>query len=261
MVAGQGSSSNAGVTVALPVYNEERILVANTRRLMAHLDMLGVPYQILIGSNGSTDATAGLAETLHRADSRIDWFHLPERGVGLAFREFVRRARHPFLISLDMDLSADLVFVNHAVALSATHDIVVGSKKLGPQRRSMVRKAGSDLFLWCARGLVGLPYDDYSIGAKAYRLEFLRSVNEPIDPGSSYVLDLCFAAHLAGRPMTTVPVACEDRRASKFNLAHEAVYKFRRLFGLWGRTLVGRFPARARAGTAASVAMMVEKSR
>ena len=259
MAGHQSTPLPTGVTVALPVYNEEGLLAANVGRLVSHLDGLGVPWQILLGSNGSTDTTVALAERLHRADSRIDVFHLPQRGVGLAFREFIGRAEYPVLVSMDMDLAVDLTFVEQALTLSQSHDIVVGSKQLATQRRSLFRKAGSDFLLLCTRVLTGLPYADYSIGAKAYRLDFLRAMGEPIDHGSSYVLDLCFAAHRAGRPVARVPVSCEDHRASKFNLAHEAVYKFRRLFQLWSRSVVRG--GRMASSPGATATMVVEKLR
>jgi glycosyltransferase involved in cell wall biosynthesis len=227
------SAAAGGVTVALPVYNEEALLVANTTRLVEYLAALGVPFQVIIGSNGSTDRTVALGRALPREHSSVEFFHLPRRGVGLAFREFVARARFSVLVSLDMDLSVDLGFLERALRLAQSHDLVIGSKKLAVQRRSRFRKAGSDLFLWCARRLTGLPYDDYSIGAKAYRVAFLRESAASIDAGSSYVLNLCLAAHRRGLPVACVPVDCEDRRASRFNLLYEACYKFRKLFVLW----------------------------
>jgi glycosyltransferase involved in cell wall biosynthesis len=223
---------NFGVTVAIPVYNEERIIEANTERLLDYLSSLGIEHQLLIGSNGSVDGTVALGRELQRRHSQVEFFHLPERGVGRAFREFVPRARFPFLVSLDMDLSSDLSFVEDAVALAGSCAIVVGSKKLGPQKRSAIRKMASDAFLWCARRLTGLPYDDYSIGAKAYDVAFLRESGGAIDTGSSYVLDLCHAATLSGYRVVCIPVACEDRRRSKFSLPREGVYKFVRLFQL-----------------------------
>jgi len=41
--------------------------------------------------------------------------------------------------------------------------------------------------------------------------------------------------HRAGGRVVHVPVWCEDCRASKFNLLHEAFYKYRHLVGLWLR--------------------------
>jgi hypothetical protein len=196
---------------------------------------------VLIGSNGSTDSTTTLGVDLSRRfPSRVTFFHLPERGVGLAFKEFVRRARHPFLVSVDMDLSVDIGFVATAVELLETHDIVVGSKKMGNQQRSLFRRLGSDSFLQATRLLLGLTYDDYSIAAKAFRVDVLRSFINRINEGSSYVLEICYLTKLRGGRITQVPVTCEDWRQSKFNLWHEAVYKYSHLARLWLRELGGR---------------------
>ena len=223
-------------TIGIPVYNEEAILVANTERLIAFLDGIGPQYEILIGSNGSTDSTTALGVDLSRRFANVEFFHLPERGVGLAFREFVRRARHPFLVSVDMDLSVDLSFIPTALGLLETHDIVVGSKKMGNQKRSAFRKLGSDSFLQAVRLLLGLTFDDYSIAAKAFRVAVLRRFVDRIDAGSSYVLEMCYLTQRAGGKIVQVPVSCEDWRASKFNLMHEAVYKYGHLLRLFLRT-------------------------
>ena len=235
-------AGTVGLTVAIPVYNEERLLDGNTQRLLERLAAIGVEHQVILGSNGSNDGTVALGLAIERAHAQVEFFHLPERGVGLAFREFVRRARYPVLVSLDMDLSSDLRFIDEVAAVAGSCAIVVGSKKLGPQRRSLVRKAASDLFLWSARRLTGLRFDDYSIGAKAYDVAFLRQHAGLIDAGSSYVLDLCYVAAETGRRVVCIPVACEDRRVSKFSLPREGVYKFSRLFALSRRRQTVREP-------------------
>lgn len=229
------SDARTPFTVGIPVYNEEAILVPNTERLLAFLDGMGRDYEVIIGSNGSSDSTTALGIDLSRRFPHVAFFHVPERGVGLAFREFVARARHPYLISLDMDLSIDLDFVGRALALLDDHDIVVGSKKLGKQKRSFVRRFASDTFLRMARLLLGIDYDDYSIAAKAYRVETARRFADRINEGSSYVIEMCYLTKRAGGRIVQIPVECEDWRKSKFNLLHEAVYKYSHLFGLWAR--------------------------
>jgi hypothetical protein len=210
-------------------------VVANTERLLAFLDGLGRDYEVIIGSNGSTDSTTALGVDLSRRFKPVSFFHVPQRGVGLAFREFVRRARHPLLVSLDMDLSVDLSFVPTALDLLDTNDIVVGSKKLGKQSRTLFRRLGSEAFLRAVRLLLGITYEDYSLAAKAFRVATLRRFLDRIDMGSSYVLEICFLTHRSGGRVVEVPVSCEDWRASKFNLLHEAFYKYRHLLRLWLR--------------------------
>jgi glycosyltransferase involved in cell wall biosynthesis len=234
------SDGRTPFTVGIPVLNEEAILVPNTERLLAFLDGLGREYEVIIGSNGSTDSTTTLGADLSRRFAHVSFFHIPEKGVGLAFKEFVRRARHPFLVSVDMDLSVDLAFVKTAVDLLETHDIVVGSKKMGNQNRTLFRRLGSDSFLQATRLLLGLTYDDYSIAAKAFRVEVLRLFVDRINEGSSYVLEICYMTKNLGGRITQVPVTCEDWRQSKFNLWHEAFYKYSHLVRLWIRERGGR---------------------
>jgi glycosyltransferase involved in cell wall biosynthesis len=234
------SAGTTPFTVGIPVLNEEAILVPNTERLLHYLDGLGREYEIIIGSNGSTDSTTTLGADLSRRFPRVSFFHLPEKGVGLAFKEFVRRAKHPFLISVDMDLSVDLAFVATAVDLLETHEIVVGSKKMGNQKRSLFRRIGSDSFLHATRLLLGLTYDDYSIAAKAFRVDVLRRFIDRVNEGSSYVLEICYLTKNRGGRITQVPVTCEDWRQSKFNLWQEAIYKYSHLVRLWVRELGGR---------------------
>jgi glycosyltransferase involved in cell wall biosynthesis len=233
MATPTSSEARTPLTVGIPVYNEEAILVPNTERLLAFLNELGREYEVIIGSNGSTDSTTALGIDLTRRFPQVAFFHMPQRGVGLAFREFLRRARYPFLISLDMDLSIDLDFVSRALHLLETNEIVVGSKKLGKQKRSFVRRLASDTFLQIARLLLGVTFDDYSIAAKAYRVETARRFSHRINQGSSYVIEMCFLTKQAGGRIVQIPVQCEDWRTSKFNLLHEAVYKYSHLFGLW----------------------------
>lgn len=227
-------------TIGIPVYNEEAILVSNTERLLAYLDTLGPDYEVLIGSNGSIDNTTVIGIDLARRFPRVGFFHLPERGAGNAFREFTRRAKYPYLVSVDMDLSVDIDFIEKALVLLENNEIVVGSKRLGKQKRSFLRTFASDSFLTITRLLLGLTYDDYSLAAKGYRVETIRKHADVINEGTSYVLELCYLTHREGGRIVQIPVECEDWRKSKFNLVNEAIYKYSHLFGLWLKARTGR---------------------
>ena len=201
---------------------------------MAHLMRLHKSFEIIIGSNGSTDNTVLLGERLADQYPMINFFHLPQRGVGYAFRHGVRIARYDFIVSLDMDLSVELGFTEEA--LNLLHDgceIVVGSKKMGHQKRSTFRIMGSGLFILCARLLLSLSFEDYSIAAKAYRRSVLLRHLDRIDHGTSYVIDIIALVHRDGGRIIEIPVWCEDFRASKFNIIREGVYRFPNLFKLW----------------------------
>lgn len=221
-------------SVFIPVYNEEDILIPNTERLISHLDRYGVDYEVIIGSNGSNDSTPDLGQMLSDEHTRIRFFHIKEKGVGDAFKQGIRMARNDAVVSLDMDLSINLSFIGEALEfLDANHDIVIGSKKVGDERRSVFRRLGSDLFILTARVLLGLPFEDYSIGAKAYKRDLVLEYGHRIDTGTSYVLNIVYLAFRDKRKVIEIPVRCEDYRESRFNIIHEGLYRFYHLFRLW----------------------------
>jgi glycosyltransferase involved in cell wall biosynthesis len=221
-------------SVFIPVYNEEAILVANTERLISYLDQYGINYEIIIGSNGSNDSTPDLGELLSDRHTRIKFFHIKEKGVGDAFKKGIRMAQYDAVVSLDMDLTINLGFIHEALEfLEANHDIVIGSKKMGHERRTVFRRLGSDLFILTTGILLGLSFEDYSIGAKAYKRDLLLHYFDTIDRGTSYVLEIIYRAFHDKKRLIEIPVLCEDYRQSKFNIIHEGLYRFYQLFRLW----------------------------
>jgi len=106
--------SDSGITIFIPVYNEEELLVKNTVRLMGFLDSLKRPYEVILGSNGSTDGTVNLAGKLSKETRFGPIFSSGIQGVGRAFREGVGKAAYDRIITVDMDLSISLDFIPQA---------------------------------------------------------------------------------------------------------------------------------------------------
>jgi glycosyltransferase involved in cell wall biosynthesis len=222
------------LTVGIPVFNEAAILRENVGKLGRFLESVG-PYEILIGSNGSTDATLEICEELAREDPRIRYFAIDEKKVGIVFQRFLEEARSDALVSVDMDLSIDLDFIPRSLRLLDQHDLVIGSKKLGVENRSLFRRFGSDLYIWTVRALYRMDSHDYSLAAKAYRVSFFRPFAAQLSDHTNYVVDCVYLARRHQGRMTEIPVACDDRRPSRFNLRREAWERYSYLFSLWRR--------------------------
>jgi glycosyltransferase involved in cell wall biosynthesis len=235
-------TSRPGFTVFIPVYNEESILTKNVEHLVRFLDSINTPYEIIMGSNGSTDRTVELSGQLRDKYQNIGFFHLPQRGVGAAFREGVRIAKYGRIITVDMDLSVNLEFVGTAYKLLDQYDIVIGSKITGRQERAWMRKMASNAFIHLAKALLQIKFHDYSIGAKGYRRDLVRRYLPYIDDKTFYVVKIVYHAYHDGKSIKEIPVECHDTRGSRFNLIYEGIYKFSNLFRLWARSLSGRDP-------------------
>jgi len=224
------------VAIFIPVYNEEEILSENVRLLMSCLSDVLPEYEIVIVSNGSMDSTVQIGKELAAAHPEISFYHTKKRGVGHAFRKGVLLTKADRIITVDIDLTTNTDFIPRACKLLDTYDIVIGSKKRGRQERSAVRIMGSALFILSVRVLLGLPYGDYSIGAKAYRKETVLQYLDYIDDGSSYVIDIIHRSWRNGAKIIEMSVRCSDTRQSHFNLVHEMAHRFYNLLNLWFKT-------------------------
>ncbi|MCG6878681.1 MAG: glycosyltransferase family 2 protein [Deltaproteobacteria bacterium] len=228
--------SNPGMTVFIPVYNEEDLLVKNTLNLLKCMDKLDMPYEVILGSNGSVDDTVNLARKLSKRYDPVRFFHVKFKGVGRAFKEGIRMAAYERIVTVDMDLSITLDFISEACRLLDYSDIVIGSKITGKQQRSWIRIAASNIFISLAGHLLHINYHDYSIAAKGYRKGLLEKYLDYIDDHTFYVVEIVHRASRDGYRILEVPVNCMDMRESRFNLVHEGVYKFGHLFRLWLKT-------------------------
>ena len=226
--------SRPDFTLLIPLYNEEECLIPNMGQLLRFLRARGLEAQIILGSNGSTDNTVLIGKLLEGlSPGRITFFHLPCRGaVGSVFKEALKLADSPYIVSMDADLSVDLEFIPRSLALFRDFDIVVGSKQSGCQARSLVRRFGSGLFILCAQMLLRMPYNDYSIGAKAYRTEIFDEWQDRMSDDTNYVMDILLRCGREGRRIAVLPVECSDWRKSRFRLLGEAFVKYSRLFHL-----------------------------
>ena len=145
-------------------------------------------------------------------------------------------AAHDRIVTVDMDLSISLDFIDQACRLLDHSDMVIGSKITGEQQRSWSRMAASNLFIRLAGRLLNINYHDYSIAAKGYRKDLVQRYLEHIDDHTFYVVEMVYRASRDGRRIVEVPVDCRDMRGSRFNLLNEGIYKFGNLFKLWLET-------------------------
>ena len=227
-----------GISIFIPLYNEEEILERNVLTLIGYMNRLRCPYELILGSNGSTDRTVDIGRRLENTNNQVSFFHMDQRGPGGAFAEALHRAAYPYILCQDADLSTDMAFIPQAMDLLNTYDAVIGAKQVHTQKRPLFRVMASELFIVCSNMLLSMPYRDYAIGAKAYCTEAIRALDDRIDRHTFYTQSLLFHLHRTGKRIIEIPVNCTDLRKSKFNLLHEGFYRYSKLIALWQKTIV-----------------------
>src|SRR5437016_9324149 len=157
------------ISIIIPVYNEEMILVPAVQRLTEGLASLPLAYEVILCENGSTDRTAELAHQLRQGDPHIRVIHLPLPSYGHALKAGIEHARFDRLLLLNLDL-CDLEFLASASQLLDRFDCVIGSK-VAPgshDERPLVRRMITRLFNGFLRLALGFEGTD-THGVKAFR--------------------------------------------------------------------------------------------
>lgn len=222
-------------SILIPLYNEEEILEDSVASLEKYLVSLGIKYEILLVDNGSIDKTKEIGLSLQQSNENLRFFSITQRGPGRAFKLGVKEASYPYVISLDVDLSSELAFIDYAKNLLPYGDLVIGSKVMGSQKRSLFRILASQFYIFLTQIMFGLTISDYSIGSKAYRRESILPVLDKLDTWTGYVFEICVYLQIQGKKIIQVGIDCEDTRKSHFNLLFEGYYRYLHIFKVWSR--------------------------
>ncbi len=225
-MAGKPGAAAPGLSLAVPLYNEE----ANVERVAGGLceafQAAGIDYELLLVDNGSVDGTGARIDALAAARPRIRPLHLRRNGgYGGGILAGLRAARGRavgYTWGDDQVRPADHVKVYRALA-----DGDAGLAKAcrverhdGASRR-VVTRVYNRVFPW----LFGVPCRDINGCPKIMR----REVFEALDARSTdWFIDaeIMIKAHRAGHRFVEVPVVFHAREHGASNVNWRTVLEF-----------------------------------
>jgi cellulose synthase/poly-beta-1,6-N-acetylglucosamine synthase-like glycosyltransferase/peptidoglycan/xylan/chitin deacetylase (PgdA/CDA1 family)/spore germination protein YaaH len=109
-VRGAPVSFTPGVSVVVPAYNEEKVVVRTISSLL--LQRYQGELQIVVVDDGSSDDTADIVEEAYGAHPQVSVYRKENGGKASALNYGIARARHEIVIGLD----ADTIFDDDTVA-------------------------------------------------------------------------------------------------------------------------------------------------
>ena len=175
-VADDAPAPIAGISVVVPVQDEEGNLPELHRRLSAALLALALPYEVVFVDDGSTDGTWTALRALAAADPCVVALrHRRNFGKARALANGFAVVRGDAVVTMDGDLQDDPDELPRFLAmLNDGYDVVSGWK----QRRQdpLGKTLPSHLFNAVVRRVSGVPLHDFNCGYKAYRREVVRTI-------------------------------------------------------------------------------------
>jgi len=205
------------ISAVVPLFNEAESLRELHGELVAALDALGRPWEILYIDDGSRDGSDKVIAELAAADPRVAGVSFRRNfGKSAGLATGFRLARGEWVVTLDADLQDDPSELPRLVAaLEEGYDLVSGWKQ---NRQDPVTKTLPSRLFNAVTGMVaGIRLHDFNCGFKLYR----RDVVDSIDVYGELHRFMPALAHWRGFRVTEVPVHHRPRRfgRSKFGPA------------------------------------------
>lgn len=215
------------LNIVIPVLNEEKALEHGVETTIRYLDgtELSGNYRITIADNGSTDDTERIARLLCDRYSHVDYFKVSQRGVGLAFREAIKRNTCEIVGYMDVDLATDIKHLRQVYRFFTEQnaEAVVGSRLLKGSEvhnRTLVREITSRSLNLILKLILHVNFSDAMCGFKFYRKETALRLTELCsqNTGWFYCAEMMIRAEWEEIPIVEIAVQWHDDSDSKVKI-------------------------------------------
>jgi hypothetical protein len=214
-------ATHPSVSVVMPCLNEEETVGACVTKAVGWLERRGIPGEVLVVDNGSTDRSVEIAEA---AGARV--IHERRRGYGQAYLRGFAEARGDYIVMGDSDDTYDFSDLDALIApLDRGADMVLGNRFAGGIANGAMpwahRYIGSPIINLVIRLFFGTRIGDSQSGLRAFR----RQVTDQLglrSSGMELASEMIVSASRAGLTITEVPAPYAIRRGeSKLNTVRD----------------------------------------
>jgi len=217
-------------SLIIPAYNESERLAVSLPKVLDYLDRQGMPAEIVVVNDGSSDDTAEVVRRFARLHPEVRLVENPgNRGKGYSVRHGMLAATGDVLLFTDADLSSPITEAGKLFeAIDAGADVAIGSRwlraDLQTERQPWHRQLYGRLFNLALRMTLGLNYRDTQCGFKA----FTRAAAQTVFPRQrverwGFDPELLFLANKFKLRTVEVPVEWAHDHRSKISPLRDGI--------------------------------------
>jgi glycosyltransferase involved in cell wall biosynthesis len=227
----------SSVSVFFPCLNDSGSILDLARRAHSLLAEIGVPFEIIVVDDGSSDGSPDLLEDLARDLSGLRVIrHLENRGYGGALRTGFAQAAHEWVFYTDGDGQYDVGELADLIrAASADVDWVQGYKR--GRSDPLTRKIVGEVYRRVMRFVFGIRVRDVDCDFRLIKREL---VPELTVVSGAITVELVRGLQNNGARVVEVPVSHHERRhgRSQFFKVGRVARTFADLARLWPRLVL-----------------------
>src|SRR5258708_4253482 len=196
------------LSIVVPIHNEEPSILPLYDRLIAVLEPLNKPFEIIFVDDASADRSFDLLANLAETDPRMKVIRLRRNfGQTAALSAGFDEAQGSVIVSLDGDLQHEPEDIPALLAkIDEGYDIASGWRK-DRVDNALTRKIPSRVANWLMAQAAGIQLRDFGTTFKASRAEILNEIN------LSGALHRCIrvVARFHGAAIPAAPLRTEQR--------------------------------------------------
>jgi glycosyltransferase involved in cell wall biosynthesis len=164
------------LSVVIPVFNEARTIAEVIQRVRT----CGVPCELVIVDDGSTDGTRQILAEYQAADDVTVVLHAENQGKGAALKTGFLRAKGNVVVVQDADLEYDPADYSKLLQpiIEDQADVVFGSRFIGDSHRVLYfwHSAGNRLITLLSNIFTNLNLTDVETCYKLFRREIIQQI-------------------------------------------------------------------------------------
>lgn len=221
-----------GITVVVPVYNEEKIIEKNAEKILVYLEknFSNGNYQLILSENGSTDNSRKIIRRLLKRNQISATFN-DNKGIKHGIIDGFNHARFDIICFFPIDLSFSLDFIHDSYSMMKKRrgQVIIGSK--GHKDSKVVRYPSRRVFSFLYNQMVstflGLGVRD-SQGTLCFRKTEVKDfIDRALDDNVVFSADFLLLAARKGLELREIPVTVYDKRKdSKIRVFHDPLKAF-----------------------------------
>lgn len=198
------------LSVVIPALNEEAAIEETVVTIRDTLTAASIAHEIIVVSDGSTDATASLAK--QSGAEVIE--HPAPGGYGKSLKDGIARAKYDLIAITDADgtYPNERLVELFALVHEEGFDMAVGARTGQNYRGTFLKMPARRVFLWLCEYATGRTIDDINSGLRVFRKEIAERYEHTISSGFSFTTTITLAAMLNGYFVKYVPIAYFKRK-------------------------------------------------
>jgi glycosyltransferase involved in cell wall biosynthesis len=196
-----------GVSVVVPVFNEEESIAATLKAIDECLIKTPIPSEIIIVNDGSTDGTSAILHDLQpRFRNLVVIEHEENRGYGASLKTGIGAGRFDRVLIIDADQTYPIQEIPRLIERSDNFDMVVGSREGAKVHRSFFRRPAKFILTKLAEFLSNRRIPDLNSGFRIFRKEIARNWFHMFPDGFSFTSTLTIIALHKGYRTHYLPI-------------------------------------------------------